>query len=124
MGGGVTGYGPTEVHVSERAEVREWFRGHSEQPDGVWFVYTKGKERTIDYDDVVEEALCCGWVDSRSRSFDPTRTMLYVAPRKPNSAWSASNVARVERLISAGLMTEPGLTAVAAAKADGRRPAG
>lgn len=111
-----------EVHVSSREEVRSWFLDHWEQPEGVWFVFTKGGGRTLDYNDVVEEAICFGWVDSRSRSYDDTRTMLYVAPRKPTSHWSESNIERVERMTAAGQMHPAGLKVVEAARADGRWP--
>ena len=66
-----------------------------------------GKPR-VDYDAAVEEALCFGWVDSKSRSVDDERTSLYFTPRKPKSAWSESNVARVEKLEAAGLMQPRG----------------
>ena len=45
--------------------------------------------------------------------------MLYFAPRKPYSNWSALNKTRVENMIKAGLMTPAGLEKVEAAKADG-----
>jgi len=73
---------------------------------GVWLVTWKkptGKPR-VDYDAAVEEALCFGWVDSKSRSVDGERTSLYFTPRKSKSAWSESNVARIAKLEAAGLM--------------------
>ena len=42
-----------------------------------------------------------------------------MAPRKPKSTWAATNKARVERLIAAGLMTEAGLASIERAKANG-----
>ena len=45
--------------------------------------------------------------------------MQVFTPRKPKSAWSALNRARVERLMAAGLMTPAGLAAVKAAKDSG-----
>jgi uncharacterized protein YdeI (YjbR/CyaY-like superfamily) len=72
------------------------------------------------YDEAVAEALCFGWVDSRTRSFDEERTLLYFTPRKPRSSWSQSNRARVERLERDGLMHEAGRAAVEAAKVSGR----
>jgi len=53
---------------------------------------------------------------------DDERTSLYLAPRKPKSAWSASNVARVARLEASGLMQEAGRRAVTEAKENGRWP--
>ena len=110
------------VHVSSRAEIRSWFTEYHDFDEGIWFVFTKGKARTVEYDDVVEEAICFGWVDSKSRSYDDTRTSLYVAPRRPGSKWSDSNVGRVERMTAAGLMQAAGLAAVEAAKAAGNWP--
>ena len=76
----------------------------------MWLVTWKkptGKPR-VDYDAAVEEALCFGWVDSKSRSVDDERTSIYFTPRKPKSAWSASNVARIEKLEAAGLLRARG----------------
>ena len=40
-------------------------------------------------------------------------------PRKPKSRWAASNKARVEKMIAAGLMTEAGLKTIELAKQTG-----
>ena len=112
------------VHLDTRAGWRRWLRDHHKTAAGVWLVTPKkatGRPH-VSYDEAVEEALCFGWVDSKSRSVDEARTSLYFTPRKPKSAWSASNVARVERLEAAGLMRAAGRRAVEAAKADGRWP--
>jgi uncharacterized protein YdeI (YjbR/CyaY-like superfamily) len=67
----------------------------------------------------VEEALCFGWVDSTGGRVDDERGKLYFAPRKPLSAWAATNKARVERLISDGRMTPAGLAAIERARTNG-----
>jgi uncharacterized protein YdeI (YjbR/CyaY-like superfamily) len=71
------------------------------------------------YDDLVEEALCYGWVDSTAGTVDAERGMMRFTPRKPGSGWARTNKARVERLSAAGLMAEPGLAAVRSAHEDG-----
>jgi uncharacterized protein YdeI (YjbR/CyaY-like superfamily) len=71
------------------------------------------------YDEVVEEALCFGWIDSTVRTRDERVALQLLTPRKPSSTWSASNKERLARLIPAGLMTERGLRVVDAAKANG-----
>ena len=71
------------------------------------------------YEELVLEALCFGWVDSRPGAVDDERTRLYFSPRRPGSAWAATNKARVERLIADGLMTAAGLAVIERAKADG-----
>ena len=89
------------VELDDRAGWRRLARARTTRAaPGVWLVTWKkptGKPR-VDYDAAVEEALCFGWVDSKSRSVDDERTSLYFTPRKPKSAWSASNVARIEKL--------------------------
>jgi uncharacterized protein YdeI (YjbR/CyaY-like superfamily) len=98
------------VELDERAAWRDWLAHNHERSTGVWLVTWKksaGKPR-VDYDAAVEEALCFGWVDSKSRSVDEERTSLFFTPRQPRSSWSESNLARAERLEAAGLMTEAG----------------
>lgn len=113
------------VELGERADWRAWLeRNHGTAP-AVWLVTWKkptGKPR-VDYDAAVEEALCFGWVDSKSRSVDESRTSLYFTPRKPKSPWSESNVARVAKLEAAGLMHPAGRLAVEEARRAGTWPA-
>lgn len=115
---------PTTVELDTRADWRRWLRLNHARAAGVWLVtWKKSADRPrIDYDAAVEEALCFGWVDSRSQSVDEARTSLYFTPRTATSAWSASNAARVARLEAAGLMRAAGRRAVDAAKAAGRWP--
>lgn len=108
-----------QVHVPDRAAWRAWLTEHAAGSAGIWLVYEKGPGRRLSYDDIVEEALAFGWVDSLPRTLDATHAMLYVAPRKPRSSWSRVNKERVERLIAAGVMTPAGLAVVQAARASG-----
>lgn len=108
------------VHVADRAAWRTWLHENATTSSGIWLVYDKGPDRRLGYDDIVEEALCFGWVDSRPRVLDDQKAMIMVAPRRPTSSWSRINKERVARLTEAGLMAPPGLAAVEAAKANGR----
>jgi uncharacterized protein YdeI (YjbR/CyaY-like superfamily) len=109
------------VHPLSRAEWRAWLEEHHGRAAGVWLVSYKqaaGGPR-MSYEEMVEEALCFGWVDSKGGKLDAARTMLYFAPRKAGSGWSRPNKARVERLLAAGLMAPAGLAKVEAAQRDG-----
>jgi uncharacterized protein YdeI (YjbR/CyaY-like superfamily) len=109
------------VHPETRTEWRRWLGDNHASSDGVWLVSWKvatGRPM-IPYDEVVEEALCVGWIDSRGGRLDDERHLLLLTPRKPGSGWSRSNKLRVERLAAARLMRPAGLAAVAAAMADG-----
>ena len=105
----------------DRAAWRAWLAERHATSPGVWVVtYKKSSGRpTLTYDELVEEALCFGWVDSRPGTVDALRTKLYVAPRKRGSGWAATNKVRIGRLLPAGLMAPAGLAALEAAKADG-----
>ena len=76
-------------------------------------------ERYLAYEEIVCEALCWGWIDSKARSMDDLRSALLLTPRKPASKWSRSNKIRVAQLEAAGRMAPPGRAAVEAAKTSG-----
>lgn len=108
------------IPVASRAEWRAWLRKNHRQEHSVWVVsWKKGDPRYVPFGDLVEEALCFGWIDSLPRKLDSSRTMLLMAPRKPTSAWSRLNKQRAEKLVSNGAMAPAGLRVIAAAKAAG-----
>lgn len=110
------------VEPATRAEWRAWLAEHHASERGAWVVYPKRRHagpESLDYEAIVLEALCFGWIDSRPGTVDERRTSLYIAPRKPGSGWAATNKARLDQLIAAGLMAPAGLAAVARARADG-----
>ncbi|MGR8009900.1 YdeI/OmpD-associated family protein [Streptomyces hypolithicus] len=109
-----------QVYVKDRPAWRQWLMTNAAASGSIWLVFDKGLARTLTYEEIVEEALCFGWIDSVQRSLDDHRSMLYMAPRKPASAWSRLNKERVERLEAAGLMQPGGLAAVEIAKVSGR----
>lgn len=104
-----------------RSELRHWLSENCDSADSFWLVtYKKHVARYyIPYSEVVEELLCFGWIDSRTRRLDDDRTMLFVAERKPGSTWSASNKRRVAKLTKAGLITPSGQAKIDAARNDG-----
>ena len=109
------------VHPKTRREWRAWLARNHAASSGVWLVTYKretGKPR-VEYDEAVEEALCFGWIDSRTNKLDEKRSLLWMSPRKARSGWSRTNKERVERLERQGLMTEAGRAAVATAKENG-----
>jgi uncharacterized protein YdeI (YjbR/CyaY-like superfamily) len=100
---------------------RAWLRAHHARTQGVWCVtFKKGKGATyFSYDELVEEGLCWGWVDSKPGKIDELRTKLYFSPRKVGSGWSRPNKLRVEKIIAEKRIAKAGLTAIERAKADG-----
>ena len=108
------------VHAEDRAAWRAWLEANHASESGAWLVsWRRGHGPRVEYEDAVEEALCFGWIDSQGGNIDERRSRQYFAPRKPGSGWAATNKARVERLIAAGLMAPAGLAAIEVARGNG-----
>jgi uncharacterized protein YdeI (YjbR/CyaY-like superfamily) len=110
-----------EHYPPNRKAWRTWLAKHHAQAQGVWVIcYKKGSSMpTVSYDEIVEEALCYGWIDSKPQRVDDEKFKLLVTPRKPKSVWSAANKVRVEKLLAAGLITSAGQAKIDQAKANG-----
>ncbi len=109
------------VEVGSRSEWRAWLAQNHTTNSGVWVVWYKQSSGVAgtSYVELVEEALCFGWVDSKPGKVDELRTRLWFSPRKTGSKWAATNKERVERLMKQGLMHPAGIAKVEAAKVDG-----
>ncbi|MEJ1154106.1 YdeI/OmpD-associated family protein [Microbacterium marmarense] len=100
---------------------RSWLEAHHRTSKGVWLVRARAgfTLEAIGYEDAVRQALCFGWIDGPTRSFDERSGGLWFSPRRPNGGWAATNKARLIVLEEQGLMTEAGWKAIAVAKANG-----
>jgi uncharacterized protein YdeI (YjbR/CyaY-like superfamily) len=110
-----------QVEVTSRQAWREWLAANGGGEIGCWVVSFKkasGKPY-VSYDDLVEEAIAAGWVDSRAKSLDEERSQLLMTPRKPKSGWSRTNKERVKKVLAADLMTPAGQAAIDVAKENG-----
>lgn len=110
------------VVVRSRAEWRAWLSEHHTQTESIWLVTYKKSARPelhVPWTDVVQEAICFGWIDSQASKLDEERRMVRLSPRKRGSAWSAINKAHVAELSEQGLITDAGWEKIEAAKQDG-----
>lgn len=112
--------GKDVVVPATRGAWRDWLGANTDRTEGTWVVYRKKLSDLDgpDYDDLVEEALCFGWIDSQNRRVDDDRTIQWFSPRRKGGMWSVSNKERIERLERAGLMTDAGRAVIDQAKAD------
>jgi uncharacterized protein YdeI (YjbR/CyaY-like superfamily) len=101
------------VFAKDRAEWRRWLAKNFASSDEIWLVFHKkaSEKQTVSYDHAVEEALCFGWIDGMKKKLDEECYAFRFTPRKAKSAWSKSNLQRVERLIADGRMMPAGLKA-------------
>ena len=108
------------VIVRSASDLREWLDTNSEREAGVWIVsFKKEHEDFVPYGEIRDEALCFGWVDSRSEAVDGERTATWLSPRRKSSPWSGVNKKRVAALRRADRMTPIGEKAIERAKKDG-----
>jgi uncharacterized protein YdeI (YjbR/CyaY-like superfamily) len=102
------------------AELRDWLDEHHQTADdlivGAWKKST-GK-RSLTWPEIVEEALCVGWIDSIRRTVPGDGWTIRLTPRRKRSIWSAVNVAKIQELREAGRMRAAGEAAFAARTAD------
>lgn len=108
-------------HASNPAEWRQWLEINHATQEAVWLIgYRKNSGvACVAHSDAVDEALCFGWIDSKRNSRDDQSFYQFFSRRKPKSAWSKVNKAKVERLIAAGKMAPAGLKVIELAKGNG-----
>ena len=106
-------------YARNRAEWRLWLKDHHVSDSAVWLVYDKGVNRTLSWADIVKEALCYGWIDSRPGKVSETQSKIYISKRRPKSVWSKINKTYVSELINEGLMQPAGRAAIDVAKQNG-----
>lgn len=110
-----------QVRFSSRAELREWLTANAETSSAIDALIPRRGSSVPGptYEELVEECLCFGWIDSTQRRHDDDTNAQMIAPRRPSSTWTGVNKARIERLSAQGLMAPSGLHAVEVAQANG-----
>lgn len=106
-------------YAKDRAAWREWLRNNHETKTAVWLVFDKGPGRSMQWNDIVQEALCFGWIDSKPGKVSETQSKIYISKRNPKSAWSKLNKSHVEQLTAQGLLMPAGIAAIELAKQNG-----
>jgi uncharacterized protein YdeI (YjbR/CyaY-like superfamily) len=103
----------TVVHFSSPDVFRVWLEKNHASATELWlgFYKTSAKRRGITYSEALDEALCFGWIDGVRYSVDAESYKIRFTPRKAKSIWSLVNVRRVEALLKAKKMAQPGIKA-------------
>ena len=99
-----------------------WLQEHHATSDGVWVKIAKKASGipTVAYPEVLDTALCFGWIDGQRKALDDSYFLQRFTPRRARSRWSQINRDKVAALTKAGRMRPAGLAEVERAKADGR----
>jgi uncharacterized protein YdeI (YjbR/CyaY-like superfamily) len=104
------------------AEWEKWLEDNHAVSDGVWIKMAKKDAgiESVRYPEVLESALCFGWIDGRREALDEHFFLQRFTPRRSRSKWSRINREKAERLAAEDRMRQAGLAEVERAKADGR----
>jgi len=91
-------------------DLRRWFMANHETAPELWVgLYKVSSGRpSVRWPEVVDEALCFGWIDGIRRGIDDVSYMNRLTPRRKGSNWSSINIARVGELEADGRMQPAG----------------
>lgn len=92
----------------------DWLAANGQSRKEIWaLIYKKGSgKQTVTYEQLVEVALCYGWIDGLTKSVDAEKYAQRYSPRRKRSHWTEANLAIARRLIAEGRMSEAGLAAL------------
>lgn len=97
---------------TDRRQLREWLLLNHLSERCCWVACNRSKTPqpdTLPYIDIVEEALCFGWIDSTLKKLSDGRLAQRLSPRRKGSHWTKLNKLRCRDLEHRGLMTDFGL---------------
>jgi uncharacterized protein YdeI (YjbR/CyaY-like superfamily) len=102
------------IPIRTREEFRNWLNKNHDKSPGIWVIFYK-KHINIDcikYNELLEEVLCFGWIDSLIKKIDDDKYARKITPRTNTRKWSELNKKKVLELIKEGKMTQPGLNKI------------
>lgn len=99
----------------------EWLTKNFDREEGLWLRFFKkdSNEKSITYQEALDEALCYGWIDGQLKTYDEHSFLRKFTPRRPKSVWSKRNIEHVERLALLGKMKASGIKKIEEAKSSG-----
>ena len=103
------------LEFKDRSQLRQWLEANHTIEQQCWvIVFRKNRPRwdALAYIEIVEEALCFGWIDSTNKKLPDGRLAQRLSPRRKGSNWTELNKQRCHDLIERGLMTQAGLDAM------------
>lgn len=88
-------------YFENRGDWRKWLTDNFDTANEIWFVfpYKSAEEKSVLYNDAVEEALCFNWIDSTIKSLDKQHRIQRFTPRNPKSTYSQANKERLKWLL-------------------------
>jgi uncharacterized protein YdeI (YjbR/CyaY-like superfamily) len=100
--------------LDSAAQLDRWLSEHGTvERELVVALYKKSSGRqTVTFDELLETALCHGWVDTQTKGIDEERYAIRFVPRRPGSSWSERNRELARRLVEERRMQPAGEAAL------------
>ena len=99
------------ITACNRIDFRKWLGKNHDKEDKVSVVLYKKhtKKSTPSHRELMEEAICFGWIDTTVKRLDENRYIRNFSKRNKNSKWSDNTLGYAKNLIKRGKMTSVGL---------------
>ena len=104
------------LETDDRRQLRQWLIDNHATAKEVWVpMYRTHRNNDLPqmkYLEIVEEALCFGWIDSTQKGLPDGRRVQRLSPRRKHSHWTQLNIQRCQQLIERDMMTQSGIDAM------------
>jgi uncharacterized protein YdeI (YjbR/CyaY-like superfamily) len=114
--------GLPSIAFASAVEWERWLEENHGEAEGVWIEMAKKGSgiESVRYPEVLDCALCYGWIDGRREALDERYFLQRFTRRRARSRWSRINREKAEALIADARMRPAGLAEVERARQDGR----
>src|SRR5256885_376968 len=101
------------VFFETAADLRAWFEANHDTAGELWIGYHRKRtgRASVTWQDVVDQELCFGWIDSVRYSLGDDSSAQRITPRRKASIWSDVNIRRFAELEGEGLVHSSGRAA-------------
>lgn len=99
------------IEIYSEEDFRDWLKENHDKKKKVGLILHRrhtGKDSPSHYD-LMQEAICFGWIDTTLKRFDEDKFIRYFCKRNKNSSWSYNTLSYGKRLIKEGKMQPSGL---------------
>ena len=101
------------IFFATPAQLRAWFEANHDSAAELWVGFHRKRtgRPSISWQDLVDQELCFGWIDSVRYGLGDDRSAQRITPRRKGSIWSAVNIRRLQELDKLGQVHASGRAA-------------
>ena len=88
-------------HPKSRKEWRDWLIKNHKKEKTIFLVkYKKHTNKpSISHNEAMEEAICCGWIDTTVKKLDDERYGNHFVKRNEKSRWSKNTLSYAKKMV-------------------------